>query len=79
MIKVNVTQLRNNLPAYLGKVKSGEEVAVTSRGKVIARLVPEADEASEARLRLEAARKDSWIGDVVSSTGEVWEVDSGTP
>lgn len=79
MIKVNVTELRNHLPAYLGRVKTGEEVAVTSRGKVIARLVPEADECSAARLRLEAARKDSWVGDVVSPLGEVWEAERDTP
>ncbi|WP_136515552.1 type II toxin-antitoxin system Phd/YefM family antitoxin [Geomonas edaphica] len=79
MIKVNVTQLRNNLTVYLGKVKAGEEVALTSRGKVIARLVPEVDEAREARMRLEAARKDSWVGDVVSPIEEAWEVESGAP
>ena len=79
MIKVNVTELRNHLPAYLGRVKAGEEVAVTSRGKVIARFVPEADESSAARLRLEAARKDSWVGDVVSPLGEVWEAERDTP
>ena len=79
MIKVNVTELRNHLPTYLGKVRSGEEVAVTSRGKVIARLVPEADESSSARLRLETARKNSWVGDVVSPTGEVWEAADDSP
>lgn len=79
MIKVNVTELRNNLPTYLGKVKTGEEVAVTSRGRVIARLVPEIDESSAARQRLLAARKESWVGDVVSPTGEAWEVESDSP
>ena len=79
MIKVNVTELRNHLPTYLGKVKTGEEVAVTSRGKVIARLVPEADESSAARKRLEAIRRESWVGDVVSSIGEVWEAEHDSP
>ena len=79
MIRVNVTELRNHLTAYLGKVKIGEEVAVTSRGKVIARLVPEVDESKAARLRLEASRQESWVGDVVSPTGEVWEAEHDTP
>lgn len=79
MIRVNITELRNHLPTYLGKVKTGEEVTVTSRGKVIARLVPEADEQETARLRLESIRKDSWVGDVVSPTGELWEVERGDP
>lgn len=79
MIQVNVTQLRNHLPLYMGKVKAGEEVAVTSRGKIIARLVPEADASRAARQRLEAARKDSWVGDVVTPTGEVWEAQRDHP
>ncbi len=40
---------RNHLPTYLGKVKAGEAVVLTVRGKVIARLVPEVDECSAAR------------------------------
>ena len=48
MIQVNITKLRNNLPEYMGKVKGGEEVAVTSRGKIIARLIPEKDESHAA-------------------------------
>ena len=79
MLHVNVTELRNHLPTYLGKVKSGEEVAVTSSGKVIARLVPETNECGSARSRLEAIRKTSWVGDVVSPTGEAWEAERDTP
>lgn len=79
MIRVNVTELRNHLPAYLGRVKTGEEVAVTSRGKVIARLVPVVDQCQAARLRLETSRKASRVGDVVSPTGEVWEAEHDTP
>ncbi len=36
----------------MNKVKAGEEVEITSRGKVIARLVPEVDESRAARMRL---------------------------
>ncbi len=38
MKEVNVTELRNNLPAYLGMVTAGEDLLLTSRGKKIARL-----------------------------------------
>ncbi len=79
MVRVNVAELRNHLSDYLGKVKSGEEIAVTSRGRVIARLVPELDECAAARRRLEAIRQASWVGDVVSPTGESWEAESDSP
>jgi antitoxin (DNA-binding transcriptional repressor) of toxin-antitoxin stability system len=50
---VKVTDLRQNLPAYLAKVARGERIRVTSRSKVIAELSPPgADEAA-----VEAARR----------------------
>ena len=48
MKEVNVTELRQNLPAYLARVRQGERVRVTSRGKVIAELTPPAPSASES-------------------------------
>lgn len=56
MEEVKVTELRQNLPAYLAKVKRGQRVRVTSRGKVVAELAPpsvsrEEVEAARARLR----------------------------
>lgn len=56
MSDVNVTELRQNLPAYLAKVRRGQRIKVTSRGQVIAEIVPaapstDAAEAARARLR----------------------------
>jgi prevent-host-death family protein len=55
MSDINVTELRQNLPAYLDKVRRGQRIKVTSRGRVIAEIVPAApnlDEAEAARARL---------------------------
>ena len=76
MNSINVTDLRNHLPDYLKKVKAGEEVTVTWRGRIIARIVPVLDEAEEARNWLKGIRKSSWVGDVVSPSGEVWEAEN---
>jgi len=54
-MEVNVTELRQNLPAYLKRVQQGERIRVTSRGQVIAELAPPTattEEASLARKRL---------------------------
>ena len=56
MKEVNVTELRQNLPGYLAKVRRGERIKVTSRGKVVAELAPPAAspasvEAARTRLR----------------------------
>lgn len=54
MNAVNITELRQHLPAYLKQVQAGQELAVTLRGKTIARIVPDsklsAREAAASRL-----------------------------
>ncbi len=75
MSKVNVTELRQNLPVYLTEVQKGKEIEVTSRGKVIARILAGPDAVDEARERLLAARKRCRIGDIVSLTGETWNAE----
>lgn len=55
MKDVKVTELRQNLPSYLARVRRGERLRVTSRGKVIAELTPPAPtdrEVQTARARL---------------------------
>ncbi len=73
--EVNVTELRQNLPGYLAEVKKGAEIEVTSRGKVIARIVAGGDPHAEARKRLLAARKHCVVGDVTSPIGSKWDAE----
>ena len=75
MPKVNVTALRQNLPAYLVDVQKGKEIEVTSRGKVIARIVPGSETHDDARARLLAARRRCRIGDILSPTGTAWNAE----
>jgi prevent-host-death family protein len=75
MIKVTVSTFRKHIPDYLGRVRLGEDIALTSRGKVIARLVPPADERQIAQEQLAALRAASHIGDVITSLEEQWEAD----
>ena len=71
--EVNVTELRQNLPVYLAEVKKGKEIEVTSRGRVIARIVASGDPRQEAKERLLAIRKHCHVGDVLSPTGAEWD------
>ncbi len=77
MAKVNITELRQNLPEYLARVRDGEPVEVTVRGKVIARILPEKDRATAARDRLRALRGKARVGDVMSPSGERWDAERG--
>ena len=76
MVEVNVTEFRNHLPEYLGRVKKGEEVMLTSHGKVVARMSPVVDESLSAREQLLLLRGKCRIGDVTAPLGEVWEADN---
>ena len=41
MIQAGIKEIKNNLSRYLARVKDGEEVMITERGKAIARIVKE--------------------------------------
>lgn len=79
MREVSVTELRNHLQAYLGQVQKGDELLVTARGKVIARVVPGGDDRNSARERLAALRGKARVGDVVSPVEEAWEAERADP
>jgi prevent-host-death family protein len=77
MSKVKVTELRQNLPAYLARVKRGEELEVMVHGRVVARIVPEQDRREAARRHLAELRKAGAriIGDVITPVGETWDAE----
>ena len=77
MSQVKVTELRQNLPSYLLEARKGKEIEVTSRGKVIARIVPAQDEREAARKRLLELRKKCRIGDIMSPSGDLWNAQLG--
>jgi prevent-host-death family protein len=75
MQTIKVTHFRSHLQEYLSKVQKGEEVCLTSHGKVIARIVPPIDTQTQAINRLKELRKHCKIGDVISPLKEKWEVE----
>lgn len=76
MTHVNVTELRQHLPSYLKRVESGEEILVTSRGRVVARIKPELDKAEKARRHLEELRGTVIRGDIMSPFDDIeWTAD----
>ena len=60
---VGIRELKNKLSAYLEKVKRGEQLAVTERGKVIAYILPsEKSPAYEELIQLVRDDKADWKG-----------------
>jgi prevent-host-death family protein len=56
MIRTGVAELKASLSSYLAKVKAGEEVIITERGRPVARLVPLGAAAWDDRV-LDLARR----------------------
>ena len=71
MNDVALFEAKNRLSELIHRVEAGEEIAITRRGKVVARLVPPAPEAASQRARdaidsLRASRKGVSLGRVSS-------------
>lgn len=75
MQSVNTTELRNHLSRYLAHVVGGDEIQITSHGKIIARISPAQDPRVEAQALLRQWRKTCTIGDIVSPLDEDWDAD----
>jgi len=53
MKTAGIKELKNRLSAYLALVKTGEDVLITERGKVIARIVSEVSQKTSLRQALQ--------------------------
>jgi prevent-host-death family protein len=73
MKTVTISELRANLLKYLARVQGGERIEVTSKGAVMATLVPPVGEREAARARLAELASTAKIGDVVTPIDEDWE------
>lgn len=76
MTEATITELRKHLQRYLARVARGEEVRITRRGEVIARVVGCPDERTEARAALVALRARAVVGDVVAPITADWSADA---
>jgi prevent-host-death family protein len=56
-MEVGIRELRNHLSRYLDRVRDGDEVVVTDRGRAIARVIPAGGERVLDRLIAEGVVK----------------------
>ena len=68
MITAGIKQLKNHLSRYIGLVKKGDDVLITERGRVIARIVKE--DSRSFRLR-QALQPLILKGQVIMPTREI--------
>lgn len=74
MQSIAVSDLRANLMEILKDIEHGTSLNITSRGKVVAKLVPPDNIRVNARNKLEEIGKTAQLNDVISPIDEQWEV-----
>jgi prevent-host-death family protein len=71
MTDISLFEARNRLSELIKRVEAGEDIAITRRGMIVARLVPPASESAEQRARdaigyLRASREGVSLGSLSS-------------
>jgi prevent-host-death family protein len=69
MREIGAFEAKNRLSELLRQAETGEEIAITNRGKIVARLVPplpalDRDAARAAAARIRVRRKGVTLGDL---------------
>jgi antitoxin (DNA-binding transcriptional repressor) of toxin-antitoxin stability system len=73
MENIAVSVLRSKIMRVLKEVEVGSTINITSRGKVVARLVPPDFNCRIAKDKLNALSKTAIIHDVLSPIDEAWK------
>ncbi|NPU93776.1 MAG: type II toxin-antitoxin system prevent-host-death family antitoxin [Gammaproteobacteria bacterium] len=73
MLTVNISDLRANLLKYLEKASRGEQITVTTNGRILAIIAPPPDRKAMARKRLDDLSATAKLDDVTSPLGIQWD------
>jgi prevent-host-death family protein len=73
---VGVRELKSHLSEYLRRVKAGETVIISERGRPIGRIVPEPKTIAQKMQRLVDAGLAEWNGEKPEITGPIATNDS---
>ena len=73
MQTVNISEFRANLLKFLERANAGEQISVTTNGKLLATITPPADRKVMARQQLDELAASARLHDVVTPTGSGWD------
>ena len=74
MLQVNISEFRTNLLKYLKSVQHGEPISVTSKGNLLATVIPPVNQRDAAKAELAKLAQTARIHDVVSPLDADWDV-----
>lgn len=70
---INISDFRANLLKYLEKANSGEQISVTTNGKLLATITPPVQQKELARKQLQELAATAKIHDVTSPLDNAWD------
>lgn len=70
---INITDFRANLLKYLKMTQSGQEISITSNGKILANITPPTKQKNDAIDKLNELAKTAQIGDITSPIDMKWD------
>ena len=73
MQTINISEFRANLLKYLEIANSGEQISVTSNGKLLATIAPPTNQKELAKQQLRSLASTAKIHDVTNPTGCEWD------
>lgn len=73
MLTVNISDLRANLLKYLERASRGEQITVTTNGRVLATITPPVNKKAMARKQLGDLATTARIHDVTSPLDSHWD------
>ena len=73
METITISDLRANITQMLKEIYLGKVVNITSRGKIIAKIVPPDDIIENAKIKLKEISKTAVIYDIISPVNETWD------
>lgn len=73
MQTINISQFRANLLQYLEVANAGEEISVTSNGRLLATIVPPANQKEQVKSQLKHLAQTANVTDVLSPIDAEWD------
>jgi prevent-host-death family protein len=73
MQTINISDFRANLLKYLEKANSGEQISVTTNGKLIATIMPPIQQKELAKQQLQELAATAKMHDVISPIESNWD------
>ena len=73
MQTVNISDLRSNLLEYLEKANNGEQISVTTNGRLLATITAPINKKALAKQQLKELAASAQLDDVVTPTDSEWD------